>query len=108
MYQQIVNVHNYIGEAIDDSFHESLEAGGTPQQAHGAGDQLELSHAWYCEGGVWTCPGVQNHLPESGREVNGTKNGAALSTDFANALADVLHRIFVGVGLVVEGPKVLH
>ncbi len=108
MYQQIVNVHNYIGEAIDDGFHESLEDGGTPQQAHGAGDPLELPHAWYGEGSVGACPGVQNHLPESSCEVDGTKNRAARSTDFANALADVLHRIFVGVGLVVEGSKILH
>ena len=108
MHQQVVNVHNYIGEAVDDSFHESLEAGGAPQQTHGAGDPLELPHAWNGEGRVGACPGVQNHLPEPSREVDGTENGAARWADFADTLADVLHRIFVGVGLVVEGSKILH
>ena len=108
MHQQVINVHNYIGEAVDDSFHESLEAGGAPQQTHGAGDPLELPHAWNGEGSVGACPGVQNHLPESGREVDGTKNSTARSTDFPDAFADVLHRIFVGVGLVVEGSEILY
>ncbi len=91
MHQEVVNVHNYIGEAVDDCFHQTLEAGWAAQQAHRTGYPLELAHARHCERGVRACPGMQNHLPKSGREVDGTKNSAARSTDFSDALTNVLH-----------------
>jgi hypothetical protein len=91
MDEKVINEHNYIGEPVDDSFHQALEAGGAAQQAHGTGDPLELAHARHSEGCLRACPGVQNHLPETSSEVNCTEDGTARATDFANALTDVLH-----------------
>ncbi len=70
--EEVINVNNYIGEAVYNCLHEALEAGGAAQQAHRAGNPLKLAHAWHCESGVWACSWVQNHLPEPSGEVNGT------------------------------------
>ncbi len=32
--QQVVNVDNHIGQAMDHSFHKPLEAGRSPEQSH--------------------------------------------------------------------------
>jgi hypothetical protein len=106
--QEVVDVHNYIGEAVDDGFHQTLKAGGAAQQAHGAGDPLKLAHVRHHDGCVRAGPGVQNHLPEASREDDGTENSTARATDFANALTDVFHRILACVGLIVECSKILH
>ncbi len=45
VYQKDVNVHNYIGQSVGHSFHQALKTGWASQQAHGAGDPLELAHA---------------------------------------------------------------
>ncbi len=73
-HQQVNNVHNDIGDAVDDSFHVALEAGGAPQQAHWAGDPLELAHARDCECSVWPGPQVQDHLPEDCSEFDGAED----------------------------------
>ncbi len=91
MNEQVINVHNYIGVSVDDSFHQALEAGRAAQQAHGAGDPLELAHTRHSEGCVWAGPGVPNHLPKPSSEVNCTEDSTARATDFANALTDLLH-----------------
>ncbi len=99
--KKVVHVHNYIGESMDDSFHQVLEAGRAAKQAHGAGDPLELAHARHSECCERAGPEVQNHLPEASCEVNGTEDSTARATDFTNALTDVIHRVFVCVGLIV-------
>ncbi len=45
--------------------------------------------------------GMQNHLPETSSEVDGTKNSTARLANFTNALTHVFHRVLVRVGLVV-------
>jgi hypothetical protein len=53
MDEKVVNVHDYIGKSVDDSFHQALEAGRTAQHVHGAGDPLELANVRHsdCTGG---------------------------------------------------------
>ncbi len=63
--EKVINVLHYIGESVDDSFHQAREASGAAQQAHGAGDPLELAHARHSECHVWAGPGMQNHLPKN-------------------------------------------
>ncbi len=91
MDEKVVNVDDYIGESVDDSFHQALEAGQAAQQTHGTGDPLELTHPRHHEGCVRAGPGVQNHLPEANSEVNCTEDSTARVTDFSNALTDILH-----------------
>ncbi len=67
MHQQIVNVHNYIGEAVDNSFHEALKTGRAPKKSHRASYPLKLTHARYGECSVGAGPGVEDHLPKTGR-----------------------------------------
>jgi hypothetical protein len=50
---------------------------------------------------------MQDHLPESGNQVNHTENGTARMADFTNALTDILHEVLVHIGLVVKGSDVL-
>jgi hypothetical protein len=107
MYQQVINVHDYIGESVDHSFHQALKTGWTSQQAHGTGDPLKLAHTRDSEGCVWAGPGMQNHLPETGSEVSGTKNSTARLANFANSLTYVFHTVLVCVGLIVQCTKVL-
>jgi len=85
-----------------------LEAGRAAQQAHGAGDPLELAHAGHREGSVGPGSEMQDHLPESCCQVYCAENGADWPANFADAFADVLHDVFIGVGLVVKGSEVLH
>ncbi len=108
LYQQVINIHDYIGKSIDHSFHQALKTGWASQQTHGTGDPLELAHTRHNEGCVWAGPGMQNYLPETGGEVNGTKNSTARSANFANALTYVIHRVIVCVGLIIQCTKVLH
>ena len=51
---------------------------------------------------------VDGHLPESGREVDGCKDGRVGSADVADALVNFFHGVFVRVGLFVETSEVLH
>ncbi len=71
---------------MDDSFHQALKAGRAAQQAHGAGNPLELAHARHREGCVRASPGVQNHLPKPSSEVDCTEDSTPRSTNFTNAL----------------------
>jgi hypothetical protein len=77
VYQEVVDVHNYIGESVDDSFYQALKTGWASQQAHWTGDPLKLAHSRHSEGCVWAGPGMQNHLPETGSEVDGTEDSTA-------------------------------
>ncbi len=52
VHQQVIDVDDDIGDAIDDSLHEALKAGGASQQAHWTGDPLELAHGRDSECGV--------------------------------------------------------
>jgi len=63
--QQVINVDNDVGDAIDHLFHETLEAGWASQQAHGASHPLELTLTWNGESGVGSGSGMQVHLPEA-------------------------------------------
>jgi hypothetical protein len=90
MDEKVVNVHDFIGESVDDSFHQALEAGGAAQQAHGAGDPLELAHTGHSEGSVWVGPGGAESSAKT-QQVNCTENSTARATNFTNALTDVLH-----------------
>ncbi len=48
---------------------------------------------------------IQLHLPESGSEV---QCGRIISPDVADAFGDLLHGVFVNVGVLVELPEVLN
>ncbi len=80
---------------------------GEAKKAHGAGYPLKLAQARECEGCVGPGPRVQNHLPESSSEVNGTEDCTSRPANFAFALTHVFHGVLVSVGLIVEGPEVL-
>ncbi len=84
MDEKVVNVHDYIGKSVNDSFHQALEAGRAAQHVHGARDPLELAHVRHSDCCVWAGPGGQNHLPKASREVNCTEDSTARATDFAN------------------------
>ncbi len=60
------------------------------------------------DGSVGPGPGVQDHLPESCCQVDCTEELAARSAHFPDAFANVLHRVFVSVGHLIEGPEDLH
>jgi hypothetical protein len=67
-----------------------------------------MPHAQHGECCVQTGLCAQNHLPETSNEVNGAEDCTSRSADFASAFPNILHGIFVCVGLIVEGPEVLH
>jgi hypothetical protein len=50
--QQIVNVHNHVGQAMDHGFCESLEAGRCPKESHWGGDPLVLPLSGHDESSV--------------------------------------------------------
>ena len=74
--EKVINVHNYIGKAVYDGYHQVLEAGRTAQQPPWAGNPLKLTHAQQSECSVWVGPGEQDHLPESCSEINGKEDCA--------------------------------
>ncbi len=84
--EKVINENNYTGEAVDDSFHQPLETGWAAQQSHGTGDLLELAHTRHSEGCVGPGPGMENHLPKTGTEVNSTENSTARTADFTDTL----------------------
>ena len=51
---------------------------------------------------------VDGHLPESRGEVDRCKNVGVGSADVADTFVDLLHGVFVGVGLFVETSEVLN
>ncbi len=51
---------------------------------------------------------VKQELPESGSEIYNGEDVAARSSDVADAFADIHHGVFVGVGVCIQGPKILH
>ena len=60
------------------------------------------------EGGEVAAFVVDRHLPKAGSEINGGENGRVGSDDITDALLDLLHRIIVGVGFLIESSEVLN
>ncbi len=69
---------------------------------------MKLTFPWNGESRQWLRFFVQLHLPESGGEVQGLENGRVGSTDVADAFGDLLHGVFVDVGVLVELPEILY
>ena len=107
MQQQVINIHDYIGQTLDDSLHQPLKTAGRTQQTHRGGDPLELALARYGKCGVRSGAWLQQQLPETSREVDRGEQSAAGATNVANALTDVLHGILVHVGLGIQSSEVL-
>jgi len=51
---------------------------------------------------------IQLHLPESGSEVQCGENGRISCPNVADAFGDLLHGVFVYVGVLVELPEILN
>ena len=63
----------------------------------------------------WPFPGMvkavsfcELHLPESGSEIQSGEDSRISSADVADAFGDLLHGVFVDVGVLVQFPKVLY
>ncbi len=69
---------------------------------------MELSLAWNGESCQLLGVLIQLHLPETGSQVQGRKNGRVGSDYVADAFRDLLHRVLVDMGVLVELPEVLH
>jgi len=48
------------------------------------------------------------HLPDTRSQAQGHENGGVGSSYVAEALGDLLHRVFVNMGVLVELPEILH
>ncbi len=103
--QQVVDVDDHILEVPEYTLHESLKRGWATQQSHRRGDPVELSFPCDSESSQWLGFFVQLHLPESGSEVQRQENAGVC---FADVTGDLLHRIFVNVGILVKLSEVLH
>ena len=71
---EVVDVDDDIVDAVDHGLDQSLKTGRTSEQTHRRGDPFKLAHARQCEGCVLAGLGVQQHLPEPGREVESGEN----------------------------------
>ena len=69
---------------------------------------MKLSFSWNGESRQWLRFVIQLHLPEAGGKVQGGENGRVGSADVADALGDLLHGVFVDVGVLVEFPEILY
>ncbi len=63
---------------------------------------MELSFAWNGEIRKRLRFFVQFHLPESGSEIQCGEDSGVGPSDVANALGDLLHGVFVDVGILVQ------
>ncbi len=108
MNYQLVDVDDNAGEALSPSFHQLLEASQGSQKASGGGDSLVLTLPGDGEHCVQPHPGVEEELPEPNNEVNFGEDRASGLANFADALADFLQRILLGVAVGIEGPEVLN
>ncbi len=106
--QQVVDVDDHILEVPEYTLHKSLKRGWATQQSHWRGDPGELSFSWDSESGQWLGFFIQLHLPESESEVQRRENAGVCSADVADAFGDLLHGIFVNVGILVKLSEVLH
>ncbi len=69
---------------------------------------MKLSFPWDGKSRQWLRFFIQFHLPEAGGEVQGGENGRVGLADVADAFGDLLHGVFVDVGVLVEFPEVLY
>ena len=69
---------------------------------------MKLSFPWNGESRQWLRFVIQLHLPESGCEVQGGKDIGVGSSDVTDAFGDLLHGVFVDVGVLVELPEILY
>ena len=107
MTEEIVDVDLSVLYVFDYLFHEPLEARRSPQQSHGRRDPLELAFSGHGEGGVLARLRLQDHLPESCREIDRGEECAAGLPNLVDALLNVFHGVFVFQGLGIECPEVL-
>jgi hypothetical protein len=103
VHQEVISIDDDIVDAVDHSLHKKFDAGWASQEPHVASNPLKLANAWHGKDSVGLSPWVHDHLPEYSIEIN----GAVHLADFANTFADIFHKIFVHIELVVEGPEVL-
>ena len=89
------------------TFSEPLKACRSSQKSHGCCDPLELPLAWHRKGGVLACLRLQDHLPESCRQVDHGEERTSKLSDLVNALLNVFHGVFVLQGLGIQSPEVL-
>ena len=89
--QEIVDVHDDVGKAGNDCLHKALKTSRMSQQPHRHCDPLELAHAGNSESYILVTFGRQQHLPESGGEVDCRKHSTAGSVNFANTFTNILH-----------------
>ena len=68
---------------------------------------MVLAHARYRERGVGSTSRFQQHLPETGGEVQRGEDSATRSSDLVHAAFDVVHGVLVDVRLSVESPEIL-
>ena len=69
---------------------------------------MKLSFPWNGESRQWLRFVIQLHLPEAVGKVQGGEDGRVGSADVADALGDLLHGVFVDVGVLVEFPEILY
>ncbi len=69
---------------------------------------MELPLAWNGESCRFLRVLIQLHLPEAWGQVQCGKNGGVRSPDIADAFCDLLHGVFVNVGILVQFPEILH
>ena len=69
---------------------------------------MKLSFSWNGESRQWLRFVIQLHLPEARGKVQSGENGRVGSANVADALGDLLHGVFVDVGVLVEFPEVLY
>jgi hypothetical protein len=89
--QEVVDVDNDVEEAGDDGLHEALERCRTFQKSHRRRGQLKLSQAGNGESCVMPGFRLEEHLPESGSQIDGEENCTSRPANFANTLTHILH-----------------
>ena len=82
--QEIVNVHDDVGKAGNNCLHQALKIFRASQQPYQHCDLLEWAHAGNGEGYILVAFGLEQHLPESGGQVDCRKDSTAGSVNFAN------------------------
>ncbi len=74
MDDEVVDVDDNVGEAVDHGLDEPLEGCGASEEPHAGRDPLELPQARQREGREQSGFGVEQHLPEAGSQIEGRKN----------------------------------
>ena len=71
----IVDVNNYVANAIQDFLHEPLKGGRATQESHRRSNLFKLTVALSRERRKVAVLIVDGHLPEPGSKINHGKNG---------------------------------